>query len=406
MNYVAAPQDFETTKDLLSDKQLIFTVTTGRSGTEYLSKALGLLDGVTSRHEPWPEFVEVMREAQWDESVAYDFLVRKKLPAVAAEEGTVYVETSHLFCKGFLEPMLDLGLKLDLIHLERPKREVAASLLRLGTIPGKSEWYLSPDDPGVLPLSGWTTLHDYQLCYWYCLEIERRSRQCAETVRGAGGIFVSTTLSEATTTEGFSRVVSDLRLPPLTRDGLDQLKLLTRKPVNRKVDGVRRSVIDDGSLLDELEAQVLDRIGPPDSVRAPAERKPASVFIGTRWIDRVNQIRSLLENMPPDAGTTIVVDDGKLPAYVAETFKTIPLPERDGLFAGRPRSGDDALKELLRLRDGGAGTLVIAWPAFWWLDYYQELGKYLNDRCRCVSRNDCAIVYELGELDPHQTRAS
>ncbi|OEU18432.1 hypothetical protein FRACYDRAFT_236711 [Fragilariopsis cylindrus CCMP1102] len=162
---------------------------------------------------------------------------------------THYVETSHLFCKGFIEPMKKIllessktstnssslfssscgdggnhhhhhhhdhhhssccccyGYKLQktfsLIILRRHPSLIAYSLLQRNAIPGRSRWgkkyLLHPNDWNVLGnnnehndndgkngnndrrrlrwisiLSSWS---DYQLCYWYALEIERRQIQ-------------------------------------------------------------------------------------------------------------------------------------------------------------------------------------------------------------------------------------
>ncbi len=110
---------------------------------------------------------------------AMAWLHHEKLPAIAARcRGPIYVETSHLVCKGFIEPMLDLGLRPKFIILTRPTSEVASSLYQMNIIPGRTRSgrlvLLDPADRGVLPLPGWDGFSDYQLCFWYAREIERR----------------------------------------------------------------------------------------------------------------------------------------------------------------------------------------------------------------------------------------
>jgi hypothetical protein len=200
----------------LRNKRIIFTVTTGRSGTAYLTTLFGYVRGVAAFHEPEPEFRHVLRRVQQEPQVAKDFLAQEKLPAIAASGNGIYVETSHLFCKGFLEPTLEIGIVPELIIHSRPHRQVAASLYRMGTIPGRTpkamQFYLSPEDPGVLPLENWQRLHDYQLCYWYCLEIERRSEQYREMYRRIGGRVVRTTLDELKTTRGYLKMLRELEI--------------------------------------------------------------------------------------------------------------------------------------------------------------------------------------------------
>jgi len=167
------------------DKRLIFTVTPGRSGTGYLAAALDTLDNVTAKHEPDPNFRWLMREIQrapFDRTIA--FLQAEKLPAIEAEPGDTYVETSHLFCKGFIEPLAEMGVEFELVILTRPARDVALSLWRRQTIPGRTSngwrYLLYPGDQVALQLPNWTALSDYQLCYWYALEIEARQQYYRE----------------------------------------------------------------------------------------------------------------------------------------------------------------------------------------------------------------------------------
>jgi hypothetical protein len=167
-----------------ASKSLIFTVTPGRSGTKYLAALLGSVPGVAAYHEPLPDFVTVLRRAQQDPEVAFAFLRDAKLPFIESLETPIYAETSHLFCKGFFEPAILLGLQPKLIILRRPPSEVAWSLLERETVPARtpygSLYLLDPRDPGVMPLPGWERMTDYQLCFWYALEIERRQLKYAE----------------------------------------------------------------------------------------------------------------------------------------------------------------------------------------------------------------------------------
>jgi hypothetical protein len=160
------------------EKRIIFTVTSGRSGSAYLSQLLQAVPGLHAEHEPEPNFAHVMRRVQHNPAIAFAFLREHKLPAIAKVAEPVYAETSHLTCKGFIEPMIQLGLRPGLIFLRRSPREVAWSLQERNTIPGRTPlgcaYLLEPRDPFVLPLIGWETLSDYQLCFWYALEIEHR----------------------------------------------------------------------------------------------------------------------------------------------------------------------------------------------------------------------------------------
>ncbi len=244
-----------------ASKRLIFTVTTGRSGTGYLARFLRPARRCAVFHAPAPAFEQVMRAVQANPKTALDFWRNEKLPAISAVPEPVYCETSHLFGLGFVEPLLDLGIIPDLILLTREKRAIATSLYRLETIPGRTpkalRYYLSPDDPNVLRLDDWQGLHDYQLCFWYCLEIERRQRLYAERWRALGRTTVWTSVSELRTFRGARRLLAGLGLR-LGPSGWLQYFRYRHVPVNTKAAiKTNRPLPAD---LTRLEAEVLERI--------------------------------------------------------------------------------------------------------------------------------------------------
>lgn len=246
----------------LGDKRLIFTVATGRCGTAYLAELLKFIPRADVFHEPEPEFADVMRSAQEDPGVAASFIREKKLPAIAALPAPVYIETSHLFCKGFLEPLHAAGLYPDIISLSRAPRDVALSMLTMGTIPGRSDkglrFYLSPADPGVLPVASPDSLSDYQVCYWYCLEIARRTDEIEQFCAGRGLRFCRTTLPEITTRAGFLRLLAEMDLPRPTLFGWLQYARYGRNRVNESRETKKNVAIPDD--LDGLEADVHERL--------------------------------------------------------------------------------------------------------------------------------------------------
>lgn len=247
----------------LAKKRLVFTVSTGRSGTDFLARVLSLLPNVDCRHEPKPRFSEYMRAAQLDPRIAVLFWVQEKLPRLARVEAPVYIETSHLFCKGFVEPLLELGITPDLICLHRDARDVARSLYRLNHIPGRqvfaSNWYLGPEDPGVLPLPGWEELHDYQLCYWYCLEIARRTDVYSTQFLARGARVAKLSLAELNEPSGYARLIETLDLPRPTLWGQFRYSRARNTRTNTKAGKKVRQ--DLPANLDEMEQEVIRRSG-------------------------------------------------------------------------------------------------------------------------------------------------
>jgi hypothetical protein len=190
----------------LNGIRLILTVTPGRSGTLYLCELLNAVPGIYAAHEPEPKFSDVMRAVQYDAAVGRRFLLSQKLPAIRRCSQSTYVETSHLACKGFIEPLIDNGCPPDLIVLKRDPFLVATSLYLLATIPGRTplgnQFLLRPDDPSVLPLDGWQELSDWALCFWYCREIERRMEMYADVIRERERRVITTSIGQLQTDEG------------------------------------------------------------------------------------------------------------------------------------------------------------------------------------------------------------
>jgi hypothetical protein len=139
------------------------------------------------------------------------------------------VEVSHLFGKGFFEPLHELGVLPRVVMLRRHPRLVAMSWLTRGVVPGRGKrglkLHLHPGDPGVLPFPNWWAASDYQLCFWYALEIERRQRAYADLLARAGGTLVDVTPDELHDGARFLGVAETLGLLDA---GVDREALLRR----------------------------------------------------------------------------------------------------------------------------------------------------------------------------------
>ena len=75
--------------------------------------------------------------------------------------------------------------------------------------------------------------------------------------------------------------------------------------------------------------------------------------------------------------------------------RRLPFPERDGRYAGPPADGRAAVAELERVRRAGARFAVFGWPAFWWLEYYEELSVQLHSCGEPLVRTERVIVFAL-----------
>ncbi len=284
-------------------ERLILCVTTGRSGTALLADLFASLDGVVSLHEPEPKFSHVMRAAQEHPEVARRFWQLAKLSVVAATRVPIYVETSHLACKGFIEPLLEMGIVPDLVLLQREMRDVALSLYELNTIPGRSpeglKFCLSPGDAHVLALPGWEKLHDYQLCYWYCLETARRAKLYAEAVQARGGAVATLAFTDLIAGRNLARLFDELRIG-VTPEELERAVVATQKVVNAKKEHKQRSGAEIQAQLQTFESEVTARVAagrlsePPPAV--PGQGRPLLSSLVLSW-NRADLLRRTLASL-------------------------------------------------------------------------------------------------------------
>jgi hypothetical protein len=262
---------------LAGDKRLIFTVTTGRSGTEYLARCLALFRGVHAAHEPKPRFSSTWRAilaARDPHSAAREFWLAEKLPRIRRTRGHAYAETSHLACKGFLESLADLGIAADLVHLRRDPRAVATSLWHLGAIPGRTlkgvKHFLSPWDPNHL---AWRDLEhakpsDYQLCYWYALECDARAAALRATLEPRGLRMHSVDIESLWSEAGILELGRRLDLGTLSTLGRLRIARIAGRRVNTKAAEKRPQPSVEAE-LDLWEREVRASVGLRESPASP-----------------------------------------------------------------------------------------------------------------------------------------
>jgi len=198
------------------EKNIIMCLTTGRSGTNLLQELLALAQDICSEHEPAPRFHDVLAEVRHDPMAAISFVRDIKLPDIMARPGANYAETSCLFGKGFFEAFVALGIPFRLIVLNRHPRQVAKSYWRLKAVPARTARgdasLLRPDQPGVIPMPGWQRMSDYQLCFWYCLEIERRKAAYKQECKRIGIPVFETSIEELRDWTRFKSLCEELGL--------------------------------------------------------------------------------------------------------------------------------------------------------------------------------------------------
>ncbi len=140
----------------------------------------------------------------------------------------------------------------------------------------------------------------------------------------------------------------------------------------------------DGSIL----LAVLLKPGVPVPVCGPPKPiKPADAR-------RLQRCRAELVELIPAAEPFILVDEEQLRCELPHA-RAIPFLEKGGQYWGPPADDQTAVDELERLRASGARFIAFAWPSFWWLAHYQRFHQHLEERFRCVLKNDRLVVFSL-----------
>ena len=101
---------------------------------------------------------------------------------------------------------------------------------------------------------------------------------------------------------------------------------------------------------------------------------------------------------PPGANILVVSrGDEALLAVSGRAGWHFPQDER-GQYAGfYPADSAAAIEHLERVRARGGDFLLFPRTAFWWLDHYADLARYLDQRYRLIWRDDRCVIYRLQE---------
>lgn len=121
-----------------------------------------------------------------------------------------------------------------------------------------------------------------------------------------------------------------------------------------------------------------------------------SSWIKNSWWHRVQRTVDHIDNIIPAAETFILIDDDKwgFPETIVGRHQRRYF-QANGDHWGPPTDSGAAIEALRRQQEDGIRYLAVAWPAFWWLDYYKEWSEYLHQNARCMLENECICVFYL-----------
>lgn len=191
-------------------KSLIFTATTGRSGSVYLENLINE-NAINAFAEHEPHIIDPDLSSYWfyknSEKELYNLslkklqrlkkgenffilqkylinkipskyrkIIRKRIPLLPTKE--IYVEVDNLFLKSFGSTLYKLFPSMKLIHLTRDPLEVARSIQIRKSYPNKEKpYYLWPEwkkNELILKSKLLNKLNTFQLALWYWFEMELR----------------------------------------------------------------------------------------------------------------------------------------------------------------------------------------------------------------------------------------
>ena len=169
-------------------EKLIFTATTGRSGTLTLARIFSAVPDCIAVHEGHPIMHgPVLRAASFGDARLVNRVYRqiKSVNILRAAAGhRYYLEANHLFIKAFIQNAVeDFGERMVVIHLVRPAVEVASSIYCLSDYPGTERgnyWWLDFRAPtNLIPIadvldSDAAFSHPFYKALWYWHEVEAR----------------------------------------------------------------------------------------------------------------------------------------------------------------------------------------------------------------------------------------
>lgn len=213
---------------------LVFTLTAGRTGTNWLAAMLGAnLPACEAHHEilgydrfgiDSPDLSHLTLFNSRGVCTEVRGFWERKAARVARSQATWYVETSHVLMKAGLVEHLDRFTELGPVHLvalTRDPVDIVASLTQRGDMSNVGNqwlWYLDPEYPqNILDPTPFKAQGLVAVRLWYVMEIQARQAYYEALLVDRGGVEVHRhDLGELRGEDGAHRLLADLGCPTET----------------------------------------------------------------------------------------------------------------------------------------------------------------------------------------------
>jgi glycosyltransferase involved in cell wall biosynthesis len=113
------------------------------------------------------------------------------------------------------------------------------------------------------------------------------------------------------------------------------------------------------------------------------------------WPHEVDAFLKEVETVTPTLARSIVIGKAELGMAPVADEDGAPFLEADGQYWGLPADSSQAIGELERMRAEGFSTLILAWPCFWWRDFYQSFYRHLDVTYPMLMATPRSIIYDL-----------
>jgi predicted O-methyltransferase YrrM len=114
------------------------------------------------------------------------------------------------------------------------------------------------------------------------------------------------------------------------------------------------------------------------------------------WEHKLKAAADELDQVIPEGARVLIIDDYQWPDDVADLVKFRIARER----SFPPADSSEGIRKIEEHMAHGIDFLVVAWPAFWWLNHYLEFTQYLRRFATCPLSNGRVVVYSLRGATP------
>ncbi len=114
------------------------------------------------------------------------------------------------------------------------------------------------------------------------------------------------------------------------------------------------------------------------------------------WPNRLLQAKNDIAQFIPEGTSYILINDNEWgEGEPVEGRNAIPLLEENGNYNVMPNDDPEAISELQKRIELGAGYIVFWWTSFWWFDHYKIFNNYIRTSFPCISENERLIIFDI-----------